>query len=244
MNTTTVKPYTEAQSGKKVQVEQMFDAISPQYDAFNHMMTMGIDYAWRRKAVKLLKSYNPKRVLDVATGTGDFAIEAVKILKPEHVVGLDISEGMLEVGRKKMKERNYDKIVSMVKGDSEQLPFENESFEAITVGFGVRNFENLEQGLAEIRRVLHPKGAVAILEPAYPTAFPLKQLFSLYFKGIIPTIGRIFAQDKAAYTYLPNSVKAFPNGKEFLTICNRVGFSNGRWIPLTFGVCSLYILEK
>ncbi len=171
-------------------------------------------------------------------------MEAAKRLHPKEVIGLDISEGMLSVGREKMARLKLSGIVHMQTGDAEQLPFPDASFDAITVGFGVRNFEHLERGLAEMRRVLKPGGVAVILEPAKPTVFPLKQLFQLYFHGILPLIGRLVSQDQSAYTYLPESVRTFPNGADFLAICERVGYRNGRFVPLTFGICSLYWIER
>ena len=221
----------------------MFDSIAPRYDFLNHFLSMGIDILWRRKAVKMLKAYQPEIVLDIATGTGDFAIEAAK-LEPKEIIGLDISEGMLEVGRKKIAKKGHETLITMVQGDSEDLPFEDNSIGAITVGFGVRNFENLEKGLSEMLRVLKPGGAAVILEPSVPKRFPMKQLFGLYFRGILPLIGRMVSKDRRAYTYLPESVKAFPNGKEFVSICEKVGYKNCRYQPLSFGICALYLLEK
>lgn len=221
----------------------MFDSIAPRYDFLNHFLSMGIDIRWRRKAVKMLKPYQPEVVLDIATGTGDFAIEATR-LKPKEIIGLDISAGMLEVGRKKISKKGLDSVIRMVQGDSEDLPFEDNSIGAITVGFGVRNFENLEKGLGEMLRVLKPGGAVVILEPSVPKRFPMKQLFGLYFRGILPLVGRMVSRDSRAYTYLPESVKAFPNGKDFVAICEKTGYKNPRYQPLSFGICALYILEK
>lgn len=238
-----VTPYQDKERSKKEQVTEMFDNIAPRYDFLNHFLSMGIDIRWRRKAVKMLKAYNPKIVLDIATGTGDFAVEALK-LNPEKVIGLDISPGMLEVGRQKMLKKKVNDRVEMVLGDSEDLQFEDDSIGAVTVGFGVRNFEHLEIGLGEILRVLKPGGAAVILEPAVPKKFPMKQLFGLYFRGILPLIGRMVSKDSRAYTYLPESVKAFPNGQEFVDICTKVGFSNVKFKPLSLGICSLYLLEK
>lgn len=221
----------------------MFDNIAPRYDFLNHFLSMGIDIRWRRKAIRMLKPFEPKVVLDIATGTGDFAIEAMK-LSPEKVIGLDISAGMLEVGRKKIAKKKLSETIDMVQGDSEDLPFEDESIGAITVGFGVRNFENLEKGLSEMLRVLKPGGAAVILEPSTPKRFPMKQAFSIYFRGILPTVGRVVSGDKRAYTYLPESVKAFPNGKDFVAICEKVGYRKCTYQPLSFGICSLYLLEK
>ncbi|MEM1000221.1 MAG: bifunctional demethylmenaquinone methyltransferase/2-methoxy-6-polyprenyl-1,4-benzoquinol methylase UbiE [Bacteroidota bacterium] len=221
----------------------MFDSIAPRYDFLNHFLSLGIDILWRRKAIRLLKSYAPEVVLDIATGTGDFAIEATK-LQPKKIIGLDISPGMLEVGRKKIRKKGHKELITMVEGDSEDLPFESDSIGAITVGFGVRNFENLEKGLSEMLRVLQPGGAAVILEPAVPKRFPMKQLFGLYFRGILPLIGRLVSKDSRAYTYLPESVKAFPHGKDFVNICEKVGYKNCRFQPLSFGICALYLLEK
>jgi demethylmenaquinone methyltransferase/2-methoxy-6-polyprenyl-1,4-benzoquinol methylase len=242
MSESVVKPYNE-QGSKKEQVEKMFDSISPKYDFLNHFLSMGMDILWRRKAVQYLSKIQPKIILDIATGTGDFAIEASR-LKPEKIIGLDISEGMLQIGREKMKKNHLENIVSMLKGDSENLPFDDHYADAITIGFGVRNFENLNKGLSEIYRVLKPGGMVVILEPAIPSKFPMKQLFNLYFKKILPFVGRWFSKDPSAYEYLPKSVEAFPNGKEFLAICHQNHFINTEWKPLTFGICSLYILRK
>jgi demethylmenaquinone methyltransferase/2-methoxy-6-polyprenyl-1,4-benzoquinol methylase len=239
----TVTPYQDKARSKKEQVTEMFDSIAPRYDFLNHFLSMGIDILWRRKAVKMLKPYNPEIVLDIATGTGDFAIEAAK-LEPKEIIGLDISAGMLEVGRKKIAKKGHDALIRMVLGDSEDLPFEDNSIGAITVGFGVRNFENLEKGLSEMLRVLKPGGAAVILEPSVPKRFPMKQLFGLYFRGILPLVGRLVSKDRRAYTYLPESVKAFPNGKEFVSICEKVGYKNCRYQPLSFGICALYLLEK
>lgn len=238
-----VTPYEDRERSKKEQVTEMFDNIAPKYDFLNHLLSAGIDIRWRRKAIRMLQPYAPKVVLDIATGTGDFAVEALK-LNPEKVIGLDISAGMLEVGRQKMVRKKVDDRVEMVLGDSENLQFEDNSIGAVTVGFGARNFENLEQGLSEILRVLKPGAAAVILEPAVPTRFPMKQLFGIYFRGILPTVGRLVSGDRRAYTYLPESVKAFPNGKEFTDICLRVGFQKAVFKPLSFGICSLYLLEK
>lgn len=221
----------------------MFDNIAPKYDLLNHSLSLGIDILWRKKAIKMLGEYNPKTVVDIATGTGDFAVEASK-LKPNKIIGIDISPKMLEVGRVKMKKKGLDELIEMRVGDSEALDIDTGCIDAVTVGFGVRNFENLRKGLGEILRILRPGGAVAILEPSYPTRFPLKQLFHIHFRYITPFIGKLVSGDNAAYTYLPESVKAFPNGKEFTDICREVGFKKVLYKPLTFGICSLYLLEK
>ncbi len=217
----------------------MFDSISGRYDFLNHFLSLGIDIVWRRKAVKLLKDLKPKVILDVATGTGDFAIEALD-LDPDKIIGVDISEGMLEVGRKKMIDKKLDSIIELKSGDSENLPFQDNFFDAVIVAFGVRNFENLERGLAEMLRVVKPGGRVVVLEFSRPSKFPMKQLYSVYFTGILPWIGRWISRDQAAYRYLPESVQAFPDGKDFLKILSDLGYKNPQCDPLTFGISSLY----
>jgi demethylmenaquinone methyltransferase/2-methoxy-6-polyprenyl-1,4-benzoquinol methylase len=235
----TVLPYKDKQTGKKQQVADMFDNISHKYDFLNHFLSLGIDIRWRKKAVKLLKEIQPKQILDIATGTGDFAIEALK-LNPDHVTGVDISEGMLNVGREKLKKRKLDDRITLTSGDSENLPFEDNKFDAIIVAFGVRNFENLEKGLAEMFRVLRPGGKVVVLEFSKPKSFPFKQLYNFYFKNILPTLGKTISKDNAAYTYLPESVKSFPDGKDFTSILDKLSFKNTECKPLTFGISSIY----
>jgi demethylmenaquinone methyltransferase / 2-methoxy-6-polyprenyl-1,4-benzoquinol methylase len=239
----TVLPYKNDTSGKKQQVARMFDTISGNYDFLNHFLSFGVDIGWRKKAIQLLKQENPKLILDVATGTGDFAIQALK-LNPEKVIGIDISEGMLDVGRKKMIERGYDKVIELRSGDSENLPFEENKFDAIIVAFGVRNFENLQKGLAEMLRVLKPGGRVVVLEFSKPTAWYFKPIYQFYFKFITPAIGKAFSKDSEAYSYLPESVKAFPDGKDFTAILDRLGYKNTSCRPLTFGISSLYTGTK
>lgn len=239
----TVVPYKGDLSGKKEQVARMFDSISGNYDFLNHFLSLGIDIRWRKKAVKLLAPGKPKLILDVATGTGDFAIETLK-LNPDKVTGIDISEGMLEVGRKKMKDRGYDSKIELLSGDSENLPFEENKFDAVIVAFGVRNFENLEKGLAEMYRVLKPGGRLVVLEFSKPRMFPFKQLYSFYFNYILPKIGKLVSKDPAAYTYLPESVQAFPDGDSFVGILNRVGYKDTLCKPLTLGISSLYTGTK
>lgn len=238
-----VVPYKEKTTGKKEQVAEMFNSISGKYDFLNHFLSLGIDILWRKKAVKLLEKDQPKTLLDIATGTGDFAIEALK-LQPEKVIGVDISEGMLEVGREKLKKKKLDHIIDLQLGDSEKLLFDNNIFDAVIVSFGVRNFENLEMGLADMYRVLKPGGKTVILEFSKPTKFPFKNIYNFYFKSILPKIGRLVSKDQAAYTYLPESVQAFPDGNGFLNVLNKVGFKNTRCKPLTFGISSIYIGEK
>lgn len=221
----------------------MFDSISGNYDFLNHFLSLGIDIRWRKKAIKLLAKSKPKLILDVATGTGDFAIETLK-LNPDQVIGVDISEGMLEVGRKKMKARGIDHKIDLRLGDSENLPFEENKFDAVIVAFGVRNFENLEKGLTEMQRVLKPGGQLVVLEFSKPRGFPFKQLYNFYFKFVLPKIGQLVSRDSAAYTYLPESVQAFPDGTDFTNILNRIGFNYTTCQSLTFGISSLYTGTK
>ena len=239
----TVVPYKEAQESKKEQVALMFDNISPRYDFLNHFLSLGIDVLWRKKAIRMLKDLKPKYILDVATGTGDFAIESLK-LNPDKVIGVDISDGMLEMGRKKLKKRKLDHQIELINADSENLPFEENKFDAIIVAFGVRNYENLEKGLLEMRRVLRPGGRLIILEFSKPGGFPFKQVYNFYFKFILPKIGRVVSSDKAAYTYLPESVEAFPEGIKFTGILEKTGYNNCTCKPLTFGISSIYSAEK
>jgi demethylmenaquinone methyltransferase / 2-methoxy-6-polyprenyl-1,4-benzoquinol methylase len=239
----TVKPYN--QTGKKEEVEQMFDQIAHSYDFLNHFFSLGIDIIWRKRAIKELKKYAPKKVLDVATGTADFAIQSVKSnLQADEIIGVDISEGMLEVGRKKIKEKGIDHIIQLRRGDSEQLPFEEKTFDAYTVAFGVRNFENLELGMSDMLRVLKTGGVGVVLEFSKPTVFPIKQLFRFYFRFIMPTVGKWISKDSRAYTYLPESVDAFPSGSAFLDVMKKVGYSNTRMIRLAGGIATIYIGEK
>ena len=238
-----VVPYKDKQGSKKEQVANMFDNISGKYDFLNHFLSLGIDIAWRKKAIKQLKKDQPKQILDIATGTGDFAIEALA-LNPDKVTGVDISEGMLSVGREKMKKRNLSDKIELLSGDSEQLQFEDNKFDAVIVSFGVRNFENLEKGLSDMYRVLKPGGKTVILEFSRPKMFPFKQLYSFYFKWILPKIGNTISKDQAAYTYLPESVRAFPDGQSFLQILEKVGFKDTKCKALTLGISSIYIGTK
>ena len=239
----TVTPYNDATRTKKEQVEEMFDNIAHRYDFLNHLLSMGIDITWRKKAVKFIGTIQPKRILDVASGTGDFAFEAL-ILKPEKVTGFDLSEGMMKYGRAKAVKLNVSDIVEFVKGDSEIMPFADNSFDAITVGFGVRNFEHLEAGLREMYRVTRPGGKVAILEASQPQNTIIRALFGLYFGKVVPIIGRLFSKDARAYSYLPESVAVFPEGFEFVKILENIGYRNIKWQPLTFGACAFYSMEK
>jgi demethylmenaquinone methyltransferase/2-methoxy-6-polyprenyl-1,4-benzoquinol methylase len=237
-----VVPYKEALS-KKDQVAKMFNNISRRYDFLNQLLSLGIDKSWRRKAISVLRPLHPQYILDVATGTGEFALQALE-LDPQKIIGIDISEGMLEIGRKKVKDRNWASKIELLHGDSENIPFEENKFDAVTVAFGVRNFENLESGLHEIYRVLKPGGMVVVLEFSKPAKFPFKQVYNFYFKLILPRIGSILSSDKAAYTYLPKSVEAFPDGEDFLHILQHVGFKNTQCSSLTFGISSIYIGTK
>ncbi|MFT5824288.1 MAG: demethylmenaquinone methyltransferase/2-methoxy-6-polyprenyl-1,4-benzoquinol methylase [Crocinitomix sp.] len=236
---TKVKPYNKANATKKEEVEEMFDNISGKYDFLNHFLSLGIDKLWRKKAIKILKEYQPKVIMDMATGTGDFAIEALK-LNPDRVVGVDLSNGMLEVGRKKMKKKGVDQIVEMIQGDSENLSFETATFDAFTVGFGVRNFQNLDAGLTEMLRVLKTGGVGVILEFSKPKKFPVKQYFKFHSKYVIPTIGKAISKDKAAYTYLPESVEAFPEGQAFMDIMSDVGYKNVKSKRVGGGIATIY----
>ena len=208
-----ITPYNTTDSKKK-QVEKMFDSIAKRYDLLNHSLSFGMDYYWRRKAIKYLTN-NPKTILDVATGTADFAISACR-MKDVKITGIDISEGMINVGKEKIKKKGLENRIDLQIADSENLPFSDNSFDAITAGFGVRNFENLEKGLSEMYRVLSPNGMVAILEPSKPKAFPLKHIYNIYFHKVLPFIGKLISKDNSAYTYLPNSVEAFPSGDKFI----------------------------
>lgn len=234
-----VIPYKESDLGKKEQVTQMFDNVSSNYDFLNRLLTFGIDVSWRKKVVKMVSDQNAKKILDIATGTGDLAIMLAET-DSEKVIGLDISKGMLDVGKKKVKQLNLEDKIEMVLGDSEHLSFADNTFDAITVGFGVRNFENLEKGLSEILRVLKPKGTFVVLETSQPTKFPVKQGFTFYSKYIIPTVGKIFSKDKNAYKYLPESAAAFPYGEKFNNILLKTGFNTSKVYPQTFGSATIY----
>ena len=236
----TITPYNDQQATKKEQVADMFNNISKTYDFLNHFMSLGIDIIWRKKAIGELKKDKPKLILDVATGTGDFAFEALKALNPDKIIGVDISRGMLDIAEQKIQKRNLGDKFEVKLGDSEKLPFEADEFDAVTVAYGVRNFENLETGLADIQRVLKPGGKAVVLEFSKPKVFPVKQLYNFYFNYITPGIGKIFSKDSRAYSYLPESVAAFPDGKSFVALMDKVGFKSTRHRPLMFGICSIY----
>jgi demethylmenaquinone methyltransferase/2-methoxy-6-polyprenyl-1,4-benzoquinol methylase len=238
-----VKPYKNSDSGKKEQVAQMFDNISGKYDFLNHFLSLGIDIQWRKKVLKIVQKTKPEIILDIATGTGDLAILLSKT-HPKKIIGLDLSNGMLEVGRKKIAEKGLSDLIEMVQGDSENLPFEDNYFDVITVSFGVRNFENLHKGLSEIYRVLKPGGTFVVLEFSQPTQFPMKQLYHFYSKYILPTIGKLISKDHSAYTYLPESVAAFPFGENFNSILRKLNYNNVSNKALTFGIASIYKAQK
>lgn len=238
-----VTPYQDPERQKKQQVEQMFDQIAPKYDFLNHFLSLGIDKLWRRKAIRILSDYQTGQILDVASGTGDFAIAASK-LNPQKIIGFDLSEQMLNVGRAKVKRLGLDKLIEFRKGDSEAMPFSDDEFDAIIVAFGVRNFENLEKGLSEFRRVLKNNGVVVILEFSKPKYFPMKQLYFFYFFKILPLIGRMVSKDQSAYSYLPESVMAFPDDQRFLELLQHIGFSRTRQHRLSFGIATIYIAQK
>ncbi len=239
---TNVKPYNQEDS-KKEQVASMFNNIAKTYDFLNHFLSLGIDIIWRKKAIKELKSLNPKMILDVATGTGDFAFEALS-LNPDKIIGVDISQGMLDIANEKINKRNESHRFEVRLGDSEKLLFEDNTFDAATVSFGVRNFENLDKGLSDINRVLKPGGKLVVLEFSNPKKFPIKQLYNFYSFQILPLFGKLFSNDAKAYTYLPESVKAFPDGNDFLDRMRSSGFNNTKCIVLGFGICSIYTGTK
>jgi demethylmenaquinone methyltransferase/2-methoxy-6-polyprenyl-1,4-benzoquinol methylase len=241
--TMEIKPDQTSTASKKEQVEEMFDSIAHRYDFLNRLLSLGIDKGWRTKAINSLKSIQPKLILDVATGTADLAIEALK-LNPDKIIGVDISELMLDVGREKITRKNLDSKIELRKGDSEHLRFEDQTFDAITVAFGVRNFEHLQKGIDEMYRVLKPGGKIAVLEFSSPKAFPFKQVFQFYFVNILPMWGKMISNSKNAYTYLPESVKHFPEGENFTAYMEQSGFKHTTIQPLTFGICSLYTAVK
>ena len=238
-----VTPYKDSVLGKKAQVTQMFDTISGNYDNLNRVISFGIDIKWRRRVVTILKARKPKTILDIATGTGDLAIHMVET-GARSIIGLDISPGMLDIGKKKIAHKKLDDVIQMIVGDSENLPFKNDSFDAVTVAFGVRNFETLEKGLSEIYRVLAPKGTLVILETSVPSKTPYKQGYHMYTKYLLPIIGKLFSKDRSAYAYLSESAAVFPHGETFNNILHKIGFIEVENKPQTFGVASIYIGTK
>lgn len=238
-----INPYKDSNLGKKQQVEQMFDNISGNYDSLNRMISLGTDQGWRRNVLKMVSDTQPESILDIATGTGDLAILLSKS-NAKRIVGLDLSAGMLEVGKSKIKTLNLQNLIEMIQGDSENLPFQDNTFDAITVAFGVRNFENLEKGLSEILRVLKPNGIFVILETSVPTKFPFKQGYNFYMKTFMPLMGKVFSKDKKAYEYLSESAKNFPYGEKLNAILQKIGFKNVQHAPQTMGVATIYSASK
>ena len=238
-----VKPYKDSQANKKAQVTKMFDTISNEYDGLNRVISFGIDVKWRKKVVDIIAKTKSKRILDIATGTGDLAINLAQT-EAEEIIGLDISDGMLEVGRKKITEKKLNHKIKMTLGDSENLPFENNSFDAVTVAFGVRNFEDLDKGLSEILRVLKPHGTFVILETSVPVKTPFKQGYKFYTNYILPAIGKVFSKDRVAYSYLSESASVFPHGEALNNILRKIGFNHVKDLPQTFGVATIYTATK
>ncbi|MBU6340731.1 MAG: bifunctional demethylmenaquinone methyltransferase/2-methoxy-6-polyprenyl-1,4-benzoquinol methylase UbiE [Bacteroidetes bacterium] len=239
----TVQPYHRGE-GKKAEVEQMFDKIAPKYDLLNRVLSLGIDIWWRKRAISRLKGQAQMEILDVATGTADVALMMARMLKPKKIIGIDIANQMLEIGRVKIKNQGQESCITLEQGDSENLRFETAQFDAVSVAFGVRNFENLEKGLAEMLRVLKPGGRVVILEFSKPHLFPFKQIYNTYFKYVLPLIGRLTSRDVRAYTYLFESVQVFPEGQAFVDILTKIGFKNPLCARLTLGICSIYSAVK
>lgn len=240
---TKIVPDAKSNLSKKDQVADMFNNIAGKYDFLNHTLSMGIDKGWRKKAIAEIGKVNPKIILDVATGTGDLAIAASE-LGPEKIIGIDIADQMLAVGRQKLKDQHLSDMISLQVGDSEALPFEDGHFDAITCAYGVRNFEHLEAGLKDMNRVLRKGGKVAILEFSRPKSFPVKQLYTFYFKYILPAFGKIVSKHSTAYAYLHESAMAFPEGKDFCKILERCGYKEAKARPLTFGITTLYTATK
>ena len=239
----TITPYEDSTS-KKGQVTRMFDKIAPYYDHLNRVLSLGIDIIWRKKAIKMLAAENPKTILDIATGTADLAIEAARVIRPEHITGLDISANMLKIGNEKLIKLGLDKMIHLEQGDSENLHYASDSFDAVMAAFGVRNFENLEKGLAEMYRVLKPSGTLLVLEFSKPKHFPLKQMFNIYFKNVLPVIGKIRSKDDKAYKYLYESVQVFPDYHHFTNILIKLGYSKANFKVLSAGICCIYFAKK
>ena len=239
-----VTPYKDSELNKKQQVEQMFDNISSNYDGLNRVISLGTDVKWRKKVLKMVQAKKPESILDIATGTGDLAISFAMHTATPKIVGLDLSNGLLEVARKKVASTEIEKKISFIQGDSENLPFEDNSFDVITVSFGIRNFETLEIGLSEIKRVLKKGGLFIILETSVPTKFPFKQGYKVYSKNILPLIGKLFSKDKVAYSYLSESASVFPHGEALNNILKKIGFIQVDNKPQTFGVATIYSASK
>lgn len=238
-----IKPYgKEGEKGKLV--EEMFDNIAPTYDTLNHRLSWDIDKGWRKKAIRQLLPFQPKTILDIATGTGDFAILSAKELRPQRMIGIDISEGMMKIGQKKVEAEGLQHIVSFKKDDCTHLSFADNSFDAVTAAFGIRNFQNLDQGLSEMYRVLRPNGHLSIVELTTPVSFPMKQLFKLYSHTMLPVYGKLISKDTSAYSYLTKTIEAFPQGEVMLDILRKAGFKNASFKRLTFGICTMYFATK
>ena len=238
----TIKPYHNG--SKAEQVEQMFDNIAPTYDQLNHRLSWDIDRGWRRKAIKQLQSYKPQTMLDIATGTGDFAILAAKMLQPQQLIGADISEGMMEIGRQKVKKAALDNIISFERQDCLNLSYPDNTFDAVTAAFGIRNFADLDCGLSEMCRVLKKGGHLSIVELTTPVSFPMKQLFHLYAHSVLPVYGRLISKDTSAYSYLTKTIEAFPQGERMMDILIKAGFAEASFKRLTFGICTMYLATK
>ena len=238
----TIKPYHNG--SKAEQVEQMFDNIAPTYDQLNHRLSWDIDRGWRRKAIKQLQSYKPQPMLDIATGTGDFAILAAKMLQPQQLIGADISEGMMEIGRQKVKKAALDNIISFERQDCLNLSYPDNTFDAVTAAFGIRNFADLDCGLSEMCRVLKKGGHLSIVELTTPVSFPMKQLFHLYAHSVLPVYGRLISKDTSAYSYLTKTIEAFPQGERMVEILKKAGFAEAQFKRLTFGICTMYFATK
>lgn len=238
----SIKPYNSGEKGK--QVEEMFNNIAPTYDTLNHRLSWDIDKGWRKKAIAQLQPFSPRHILDIATGTGDFAILAARMLTPEKLVGADISEGMMDIGRQKVKRARLEQIISFEKEDCLQLSYPENSFDAVTAAFGIRNFPDLDRGLKEIFRVLKPGGHLSIVELTSPVAFPMKQLFKVYSHTVLPIYGRLVSRDDSAYRYLTATIEAFPQGEQMVGIFKKAGFSEARFERLTFGICTMYLATK
>ncbi len=241
---TKVLPFKDSDESKKAQVEKMFDEIAPKYDYLNHLLSMGIDRKWRKKAISMISENSPKNILDVATGTGDFALDAHKAIPDSEIVGIDISGEMLAVGEDKIKSKNLSDKITLRKEDSEEMSFPSDTFDTVMCAFGVRNFENLELGLQEMYRVTKPGGTLCILEFSKPRSTPFKQFYQFYFRYILPRIGALISRSDTAYSYLPESVKAFPDGEDMLNILKKTGYKNTTCQPLTLGIASIYFAVK
>lgn len=239
-----ITPHSAASGPKRKQVETMFNHIAPTYDRLNHMLSLGIDRRWRRKAIDALKPFAPQTILDIATGTGDFAILAARRLDPDRIIGVDISEGMMEVGREKVRKEGLDNVIYFMQDDSTSLSFESNSFDAVTIAYGARNFENLEAGLSEMCRVLKPGGHLMLVELTTPPRFPMKQLFGIYAHVVMPFLGRLISHDDSAYTYLPKSMEAFPQAERLVPLLRHCGFNSVKFQRFTFGLSSMYLATK